>query len=257
MAGKCRECGEMRALSSKFYMCAKCTTNVDFKNVSIADYWFLLDWAKEGKAEYYYSALNRSLTAALKLIFGLEPDRLSCSDIKDELAYKRGDYAYIPLPPADFVVAISAALLTKPRAKKFIDVGSGIGDKAFLASDYFNLTAYGIEYTPDSYYAGKFLSKKFMDLYPNKPRPTFILGDAFEHDFKPYDIIYMYQPISREMNMLNLYKHIYRTAKVGAVIVETLPMYAWSAFRDWLKLPMENRKSYAILVKPRRKYPND
>ena len=165
----------------------------------------------------------------LTAIYGHSPHELAYCDTKDEVARKRGDFSYVPLGVNHFLEVIRQ--LNPKSGQKFIDVGHGIGDKVFLAREVFDLDAYGVEYTPDSYYFGKFaLQHAYANLgYPAAgrwacPLPiTLYLGDAFEHNFAPYDIIYLYCPIADFNTMERLYNHILNTAKTGAKVVETFP----------------------------------
>jgi 2-polyprenyl-3-methyl-5-hydroxy-6-metoxy-1,4-benzoquinol methylase len=136
-------------------------------------------------------------------------------------------YHYIALSVGSFV-----SNFLKPvydiyeHRKSFIDVGCGIGDKTFLAwlSGLFD-ECYGIEYSKLTYeIANKHLLR--LGLY------DIIYGNAFKHNFKSYDTIYLYCPISDGENMHRLYEHIFGQMKVRAIMKEMLPE---SGMRDFLE----------------------
>jgi hypothetical protein len=132
-------------------------------------------------------------------------------------------YPYIPLDYGMFFRLLGCL----EKVGKFIDVGCGIGDKVLTANLVFGAEAEGIEYTPQTYYIGKYYLDK-LGKYPvthwdSKPPETkLIFGDAFDHDFKKYDTIYLYHPICDEQLMHKLYLHIFKTMKNGAVMIEAM-----------------------------------
>lgn len=129
-----------------------------------------------------------------------------------------GHFPYIPYYIEEFLKRMRRAMLHVQGEPHFIDVGCGIGDKLFLARELLGIQKVsGIEYNSQTFATAQ---QKFGGLCT-----TLINGDAFDLDFSPYNLIYMYCPIERSPRMSNLFLHIARTAPVGAVIAEMLPRY--------------------------------
>jgi SAM-dependent methyltransferase len=141
----------------------------------------------------------------------------------------RGHYPYIPFNHSEFVAHMQI-LLSHPalqEARTFIDVGCGIADKLLLMAHFTDAEVHGIEY------AQRYLDIARAALGRKRRMQPFLdnlkQGDAFEHDFAPYDLIYMYHPIMNHERMWALFLHIARTAKNGAVITEMLESYQYTA----------------------------
>lgn len=151
---------------------------------------------------------------------------------QDKLEKQRGHFPYVSLPAESFLPYVTFAqfaagrMLEKPLEDvSFIDVGSGIGEKLMWAQEFcefVNVT--GIEYNAWTHSIA-------VERLGHRPNMTLIHGDAFEHDFSTYDVIYMYCPISREEVMAQLWWHIYQTAKPGALILDTLTPYMREVLR--------------------------
>ena len=79
------------------------------------------------------------------------------------------------------------------KYKHFLDMGSGDGKVAFIASLFTNST--GIEYDKELHLKGLEIKNK-LDL-----NTELIKGDFFNHDFSKYDIIYLYsdKPFYRDI----------------------------------------------------------
>jgi protein-L-isoaspartate O-methyltransferase len=137
----------------------------------------------------------------------------------DETRTNNGHYHYIALSNHAFVTNFLRSIYEiYGHRESFIDVGCGIGDKTLLAwlSGLFD-KCYGIEYSQLTYEIA-FKSFERLGLYDR-----IISGDAFEHNFEPYDTIYFYCPISDTEGMHKLYKHIFGQIKRGSVMKEMLP----------------------------------
>lgn len=125
-------------------------------------------------------------------------------------------FRYIPLSPKVFIKQLRAATPFVPgralgHTAKFIDVGCGIGSKVLLADHAdFGITAKGIEFR-----------KEYIELARRVAGNSdkIIHGDAFDHDFKPYDIIYFYCPIHIPDQERKLEEHLFKTAKKGALFL--------------------------------------
>lgn len=153
----------------------------------------------------------------------------SLSEIYDSILFRRdwsssqsmyervqGYFPYISLPPHFFEKYMRLALNCKPKAKTFIDVGCGIGDKPYLARKFFNLDASGIEYNKKTYQIAREKVSNYVNL---------INADAFTHDYSLYDIIYMFMPIQLEARMRQLWQHILQSARPGTLMIEAHPVY--------------------------------
>ena len=114
---------------------------------------------------------------------------------------QKQQYPYIPYHLTSFVKGLSS-VPSFLKGSSFIDVGSGIGDKVFIASLLSkSMKCSGIEYDTSTHAIAN--RKSFIGKYHD-----FICGDAFKHDFSKYDRIYTYQPIGNQAVLLDLYKHI-------------------------------------------------
>lgn len=170
---------------------------------------------------------------------------------KDEIAQKDGHYPFVPFDPihflADFRRIIKAENLT-PENMRFIDVGSGHGDKVFLAWWFFNFKVTGLEYTEFTHLLSVFLINKFtgktrvqypkenytvpedeiyhrdlddptsysIDIIKDQLPIQLLRGDGKKFDYSNYDFIYTYIPIASTESLKELYESIFRTMKVGA-----------------------------------------
>lgn len=147
-----------------------------------------------------------------------------------EVSRKRGSYHYIPLSLEKFHSQVTDALTTHTlrhgtralsHTLKFIDVGCGVGTKVLYANDVFRLLSHGIEYNPRYVAQAKRLLKSNRP--PNGERAfEIILGDALTHNYRPYDLIYFYCPLSAPNLQTKLEKRILKTAKAGALILTNL-----------------------------------
>ncbi len=180
---------------------------------------------KDGLGERY-SPLMHGLGRFVALLLYREVPEFFCEGHKDKPVEAQEDhYPYIRLSYDLFF-----DLLKQPFLKKggeFIDVGCGIGDKVALANLVFGYNATGIEYTPLTYYTGVcYLTGRngyFHDSWGRATAVHLVLGDAFDHNYKPYDVIYLYHPIRNSHKMRELYLHIFKTMKRNAVLIEALP----------------------------------
>ena len=130
-----------------------------------------------------------------------------------------GHYHYIAFNPASFFAQLRYfRLLDHPG--RFLDVGSGLGEKVFLA---FALGRFaecdGLEYDPRTVAVAEFL---LASIAPENPYPIRVLkGDAlnFEH-YGEYDAIYMYRPIRDSRRTGCLIRRIAAQMKVGAILFD-------------------------------------
>ena len=164
----------------------------------------------EDATAYALSELERALAGS--------PNRLGQE--------KRGSYRYIPLPLGIFVSQISAVVdYTNPyNYPSWIDVGCGIGTKVLLAQ-HMGFNAHGID-----------LNRRYVALARRLTRQNhkIILGNALEHDYSGYDVIYFYKPFKNDYLEEQLEAHLIGTAQPGAIFMANLKNYQlWSEkFKD-------------------------
>ena len=144
-------------------------------------------------------------------------------------AAEDGYYPYI----AEYNYRGIAAIINKYARKDddFVDVGSGIGDKLYLAwlTGKFRSIS-GIEVNPETYYVSKYLLSAHRRINGHMPydrggnSSTFNihLVDALTVDYSAYSFIYMYHPIQNEKIYSKLIKRIKETTKDDTIVVEML-----------------------------------
>lgn len=141
-----------------------------------------------------------------------------------------GEYEYIPLGLEAFQTQITVAhgLLADTANASFIDVGCGIGTKVALARLKFP-RAYGIEITPEYAEVARRLLSRFNTL--SDKDEYIICGNALEHSYKPYDVIYFYCPFMQPDLQIKLEQHLVKTAKKGAIFLANNAQFGqlWSS----------------------------
>lgn len=188
-------------------------------------------------------------------IFKFVKDIFHClhKEEKDEKATADSHYPYIPADSFRFTKILEKLIKKEklvPKDLKFIDIGSGNGDKVFLAWFLFDFWATGLEYTKHTHLVSYFLIEKFArddwkkyepvgrvvkedlinaESLENQPfilsllkerkkyyKIHLIRGDGKEFDCSNYDIIYTYRPIITSKSLEDLYNQIWKTMKIGA-----------------------------------------
>jgi SAM-dependent methyltransferase len=122
--------------------------------------------------------------------------------------YGNTSFPYIPACLSSFEQALRQLL---KDGMHVIDVGCGAGDKlwTFHALNP-RLRITGIEHDATMARCARYICRDFA---------TIIEGDALVHDYKPYDLIYMYRPmISADMQTL-LQEQVMSTMRIGATLV--------------------------------------
>ena len=193
--------------------------------------------------EYYENVINNL-------------EKLLANDSQEDIDAKRkaGQFEYIPFRVCDFITQITAArkMLKGPNYEtnyKFIDVGCGIGTKVLLAREYFD--AYGIEITNKYVERARALliaSKSSRWSKPNVAElcAKIIEGDALEHDYREYDVVYFYWPIRHSETQVKLEQHIIRTIKKGGIVIAN----GFQGGRKlWETVPMQRLYGDNIFVK--------
>lgn len=157
------------------------------------------------------------------LIIALERALTNDSEEFARKKHVKGQYQYIPFEVDRFIEQVAAVreLLGYKETFSFIDIGCGIGSKVVLASAL-SFRAHGIEITRRYVtIARKVVANGNMGcVYAyNANDPQIIQGNAFKHDYKPYDVIYFYCPMVDREKQRVLEEHIVKTAKSGAYII--------------------------------------
>lgn len=166
-------------------------------------------------------------------VFGrLASTRTVDSEVKAQC--EADNYQYMAYSDWSFLDMLSR--LPRKKGMKFIDIGSGIGVKPFLAWLYSGYEAHGIElnshtYELSRYFLDDFLLENYVhdydaDEYNGSMNMTH--GDAFDYTYEQYDVIYMYRPIANSIKLDLLYKHVYSTMRDDAVMVEAVGDYGVS-----------------------------
>lgn len=138
---------------------------------------------------------------------------------QDDVEIERGYYQYVGLEPRSFrkLLDDAAPELEKRASMSFIDVGSGIGDKVYLAHKLGFGEVTGIEYNTYTHAIAKATMARI-----GLTSATLLRGDAIEHDYSPYDVIYMYRPIEGVRYLTLLLERVLDTMKPGATTVDVL-----------------------------------
>jgi len=182
---------------------------------------------------------DRAARSVLNLIYTEKELGRGRTDRWKDPVGKPGYYPYIPFSVEGFVAAIDRAMWMSGEYGRhrdfqyphpvrgnvsFIDVGCGVGDKLALAKLVMGFNdVTGIECVHQT----AAVAKKRL----GKHQIAVLEMDAFEYDFSPHNLIYMYHPIADNCLYAQLYAHIAKTIKPGAMILEVMPVGV-SFFRD-------------------------
>jgi hypothetical protein len=187
-----------------------------------------------GSAQLMAGALDREHIQSL-----VEDTReLAPSEKTDELAdalailftprrmtnYRNADdhpagHPYIALPPARFLRWMTFLGMLENEGN-FLDVGSGIGEKPFLAYALGRFSRCdGLELNAESVAVAKFL---IANISTRSPYPiNHLAEDALKFDgYGDYDLIYMYRPLRDPALMVALFRHIAPQMKPGSVLFD-------------------------------------
>jgi len=125
-------------------------------------------------------------------------------DSDEHCLSSRQEFPYICYDSESFLKIIKPHM---KRAKTFIDVGCGGGDKlALVKQKWPKVEVFGIEHTPMTAIWAGLHGKVFCQ-------------DALKVDYSPYDVIYAYWPICNIEKMDLLCQRIRATKKCKAVFV--------------------------------------
>lgn len=143
-----------------------------------------------------------------------------------------GGYKCIHLGCGEFLIKIEEVLEKekieisynesggKPLNKiKFLDIGSGVGQKVFLAYKVFGLDSYGLELRlPFVQRANEILGFSLFDYRPENKRVFQANALTFDK-YNEFDIIYFYCPIARKDLQIQLEQKIAKDCKKGTVLI--------------------------------------
>jgi hypothetical protein len=139
-------------------------------------------------------------------------------------------YPYIASNHWNFILGAATLRQYLPtKNPRFIDVGCGIGDKVILAS-MFGMEASGIELNQDTAAFAGYITRligldddrydDWDDDGDDGESPQIIRGNAFAHNFSPYNLVYTYLPSSDRDVLARLYDHCMTTMQNGAILWE-------------------------------------
>lgn len=159
---------------------------------------------------------------ATALAHGFFPRRPSVYKVTHEAA-QESHHHYIALNPETFLKKL-VYYRAEACTGLFLDVGCGIGEKAFLA---YAMGAFsrcdGLEFDPRTLAVATFLLQQIatQDPYPISVHQA----DALTYGrYAEYDVIYMFRPMHDTRFMSRLFRHIAEHMRVGAIVFD--------AFRD-------------------------
>jgi hypothetical protein len=168
----------------------------------------------EDTRELMASEKTGALADALAVLF--TPRRMTNYRNDDD---SPAGHPYIALPPARFLRWLKFLDMLENEGS-FLDVGSGIGEKPFLAYALGRFSRCdGLELNAESVAVAKFL---IANISTRSPYPiNHLAEDALKFDgYGDYDLIYMYRPLRDPLLMVNLFRHIASQMKPGSVVFD-------------------------------------
>ena len=128
-------------------------------------------------------------------------------------------HQYIALSPESFLDKLEFYGALNNRGR-FLDIGSGIGEKVFLAYVLGRFVQCdGLEFDPRTSAIASFL---LQQIAAHDPYPIRLLqGDAltFEH-YGSYSVIYMFRPMHDPIAMASLFRRIAKQMQPGAIVFD-------------------------------------
>ena len=155
---------------------------------------------------------------ATALAHGFFPRRASIYRLTHE-ATQQTHHQYIALSPETFLRKLDYYGVASCTGK-FLDVGSGIGEKSFLAYALGGFShCDGIEFDPRTQAIAQFLLQQMSTQEPYPIR--FEQADALTFDrYGDYDVIYMFRPMHEPSFMNRLFRRIAQDMRVGATVYD-------------------------------------
>lgn len=215
------------------------------------------------------TTINRNLLGGVHRIFDAAAQKANKkvgktqAEKHDNVVRDDGGYKCIHLEPGAFCEALGCVLnsMQIPEGDmyrlSFIDIGCGVGEKVYLAS-LFGLRTFGLELRRPLINEGRELLESMGHITSrweqnDRERQCFIQGNALEHDYKEFDILYFYCPLFNFELQTKLEDRIHATAKPGAVVIPALPKgkFALDELKGWTyhRLPEGIYRPRAFYVK--------
>lgn len=154
------------------------------------------------------------IPSLVNCIYGTQP--YSFGDVDEPKTKESGRFRYIPFGVSRFIKVLKE-IPGFVKGKKFVDIGSGVGDKALVASLLMpNTECHGIEYS-------EFTHKVACTLVPRITSVKFTNIDALKYqNFGDFDRIYTYCPARDDRFLRKLYRHVLKQLKPGTIWIEVL-----------------------------------
>ena len=122
--------------------------------------------------------------------------------------------------------------LKKDSKQSFIDLGAGNGRIMIFSALNYRIKTIGIEIDPILIKEAKKTIFKINRKADKRlfRKIKFILGDFYTYNLKNYDFIYIYSLPTMQKYL----KHVFKTAKIGAILISH--MYPLKGFNSFLEL---------------------
>lgn len=133
-------------------------------------------------------------------------------EVQNKLEKDRNHYPYIPSHPPHFCNVVAELKRRHPEFSTFLDIGSGLGEKVFLAHFLGFSSSVGIEYNIRTFTIAEW-KKELYGLYNGEVK--FRNQDAFKCKNFNGKFVYLYVPINNPPLMLDLYRHILNNMENG------------------------------------------
>tara|TARA_Y100000034_G_scaffold129783_1_gene186909 strand:+ start:443 stop:1054 length:612 start_codon:yes stop_codon:yes gene_type:complete len=167
----------------------------------------------EGHSKEYLSVKLNVMSVALH--------NIECSHLPPEPddPDEEDRHRWVPFPCGSFVDAcIEAFYLSggEVKAKKFLDIGCGIGTKVMLADVLFD--AHGLE-----------LNEEYLRVADLIGCRNVWQADAMEYvEYGDYDILYFYAPFREDILQNRFERHVYQHMSPGTILIPMHTMTMWS-----------------------------
>lgn len=187
------------------------------------------------KQHYITYMSNKKLNHLINLVNQLE--RHIYEPLYDEKYVSEGHWDYVTYSFQDFLIHLeeSHKILGRKKGLKFIDVGCGLGAKVHLAKLYFD--SFGIELNTDYHAIASAVNTpreflKYGRYKTSQGKKRIFNEDALKFDYKPYNVVYFFQPLCQARLQKQLEHRIFATIKPGTIVI---PIYSQSTFPEYMR----------------------